>query len=39
MVYISHRLREIFTICDRITVLKDGELVGTVPSAGSTRAS
>jgi ribose transport system ATP-binding protein len=35
MVYISHRLREIFTICDRITVLKDGELVGTVPTEGT----
>ncbi len=35
MVYISHRLREIFTICNRITVLKDGELVGTVPTEGT----
>jgi ribose transport system ATP-binding protein len=31
MLYISHRLREIFAICDRITVLKDGELVATRP--------
>jgi ribose transport system ATP-binding protein len=31
MVYISHRLREIFSICDRITVLKDGEHVTTLP--------
>jgi ribose transport system ATP-binding protein len=31
MVYISHRLREIFAICDRITVLKDGEHVATLP--------
>jgi ribose transport system ATP-binding protein len=31
MLYISHRLREIFTICDRITVLKDGEHVATLP--------
>ena len=29
IVYISHRLEEIFKIGDRITVLKDGELVGT----------
>ncbi|HYI17654.1 MAG TPA: sugar ABC transporter ATP-binding protein, partial [Solirubrobacteraceae bacterium] len=35
MLYISHRLREIFAICDRITVLKDGELVGTVPTEGT----
>jgi ribose transport system ATP-binding protein len=33
MVYISHRLREIFAICDRITVLKDGEHVATLPVA------
>jgi ribose transport system ATP-binding protein len=31
MLYISHRLREIFAICDRITVLKDGEHVATLP--------
>ena len=27
-VYISHRMEEIFAICDRITVLRDGEYVG-----------
>jgi len=30
IVYISHRLEEIFIIGDRVTVLKDGENVGTV---------
>lgn len=30
IIYISHRLEEIFTICDRITVMKDGSNVGTV---------
>ena len=29
LIYISHRLAEIFEVCDRVTVLKDGELVGT----------
>ncbi len=29
VVYISHRLEELFTISDRITVLKDGRYVGT----------
>jgi rhamnose transport system ATP-binding protein len=29
IVYISHRLEEVFTIADRITVLRDGESVGT----------
>lgn len=28
--YISHRMEEIFRICDRATVLKDGTFVGTV---------
>jgi ribose transport system ATP-binding protein len=30
ILYISHRLDEVFEIADRITVLKDGKLVGTV---------
>ncbi|EGK07417.1 sugar ABC transporter ATP-binding protein [Kroppenstedtia eburnea] len=29
MIYISHRMEEIFEICDRITVMRDGETVGT----------
>jgi len=28
IVYVSHRLEEIFRICDRISVLRDGHLVG-----------
>ncbi len=28
-VYISHRMEEIFSICDRITILRDGQYVGT----------
>lgn len=31
IVYISHRLEEIFEIADQVTVLKDGRLVGTKP--------
>jgi len=30
IIYISHRLEEIFTICDRINVLRDGKYVGEV---------
>jgi ABC-type sugar transport system ATPase subunit len=30
VLYISHRLDEVFEIANRITVLKDGQLVGTV---------
>jgi ribose transport system ATP-binding protein len=28
-IYISHRLDELFAICDRLTVLRDGEYIGT----------
>lgn len=29
-VYISHKLEDVFSICDRITVLRDGEVVDTI---------
>lgn len=31
IVYISHRMEEIFEICDRITVMRDGISVATLP--------
>lgn len=31
IVYISHRMEEIFTICDRITIMRDGKTVHTSP--------
>jgi ABC-type sugar transport system ATPase subunit len=37
VLFISHRLEEVFTICDRVTVLKDGRLVGTHDIAYVTR--
>ena len=33
MIYISHKLDEIFRIADRVTVLRDGEYIGTLPIA------
>jgi ABC-type sugar transport system ATPase subunit len=31
MLYISHRMREVFTICDSVTILRDGKHVRTMP--------
>ncbi len=36
MVFVSHRLEEVMEVSDRISVLKDGELVGTFPAAEMT---
>ncbi|WP_308798761.1 sugar ABC transporter ATP-binding protein [Agromyces silvae] len=33
IIYVSHRLKEIFDLCDTITVLKDGALVSSGPAA------
>jgi len=38
IIYISHRLDEIFTLADRVTVLRDGESVGTQPVSAITHA-
>jgi ABC-type sugar transport system ATPase subunit len=36
IVYVSHRMDEIFRICDRVTVLRDGATVGTRSVAETT---
>jgi ribose transport system ATP-binding protein len=33
ILYVSHRLRELFDLCDAITVLKDGRVVSTGPAS------
>ena len=38
IIYISHRLEEVFRIASRITVLRDGETIRTMPAPGVSRA-
>jgi ribose transport system ATP-binding protein len=38
IIYISHRMDEIFNIADRITVLRDGKTVLSLPDVGITRS-
>ena len=33
LIYISHKFDEVFEIADRVTVLRDGEYIGTVAAA------
>jgi len=39
ILYVSHRLDEIFTLADRITVLRDGRLVSTQAASAMTRGT
>ncbi len=36
IIYISHKMDEIFKICDEITVLRDGKWINTIPVKGAT---
>lgn len=38
VVFISHRLDEIFAICDRMTVLRDGQYIGACDIKGITKS-
>ncbi len=37
MIYVSHRMPEVFRLCDRISVLRDGKYVGTMTRAEATQ--
>ncbi len=37
ILYISHRLEEIFSLCDHVTIFRDGQKIKTVPAADVTR--
>ena len=38
VVFISHKLGEVLELCDEVVVLRDGEVVGTRPVSGASRA-
>lgn len=38
-IYVSHRLEEIFQLCDTVTVLRDGRVVDTMPADALSEAS
>lgn len=38
VIYISHRMEEIFRVADSVTVLRDGHLIGTRPAAELTQS-
>jgi len=37
LIFISHKLHEVLSISDRITVLRDGQLAGTIPTREATK--
>lgn len=39
IIYISHKMDEIFKICDEITILRDGKWINTIPVKGATMDS
>lgn len=39
IIYVSHRLEEIFRLCDRVTVLRDGRHIETAPISSMTMDS
>lgn len=36
VIFISHKLHEVLHISDKISVIRDGKMIGTIPAAGAT---
>src|SRR5215213_1797061 len=39
VIYISHRLDELYAVCDRVTIMRDGKTIDERPIAGRARSS
>jgi ABC-type uncharacterized transport system ATPase subunit len=39
VIFISHKLKEVMAVCDRITVLRDGHKIGTVDKTATTQTN
>jgi galactofuranose transport system ATP-binding protein len=37
VIYISHRLDELYAVCDRVTIMRDGKTIDDRPIAGATK--
>lgn len=37
IIYITHRMNEVFSLCDRVTVLRDGKMINTLNVAETTQ--
>ena len=35
VIYITHKIDEVFRIADEVTIMRDGRIVGSLPRAGS----
>ena len=39
LIFISHKLHEVIDISQRVSVLRDGQMIGTIPTKGATKST